>query len=491
MSLNCKKNPTNPNCIGLPKKNLYGYIVISVVIGSLVTGLGVYYGTSESIYDNGYTDGDQSHYTTTGYITPTIDGNIEYDEWKLADYGFANPITQYLDLNNSLDPTTLTRNIDTFNYIYVGQDSENFYVAVDLCGDRTNNEEDEWLALFLNTLDREFESFNTSADQFNDFRNNGTECFVYNIENDTLIEGVSDSNGIKEGYPLYIEEDDKTLYQGIHNTDETNSWVNVENQDSSFYVINSTNDFGNDAVQIDVTIDLVEYLNIEEFYFDQIRNDMGNMTISIALKIVDTTYGSPYDESDLDICRLNVNFNETNSGNLDIGSDFILNTFDVSPSAYNDGNLDFSLIIEDDDLDQNYFVVRLDYLRIDYKASDQFDEVYGTTTVQDYEIAWNYTTSPKCDERHRTFEISIPKYELEGFSETGDLEIYVQGYGTASMPSYSTYLSMNPCYWFSPNYEYIYETKFGEDTELSGPYDPHWSQNYFVITMGLERDILI
>ncbi|MGY5876955.1 MAG: hypothetical protein RTU30_14490, partial [Candidatus Thorarchaeota archaeon] len=52
------------------------------------------------------------------------------------------------------------------------------------------------------------------------------------------------------------------------------------------------------------------------------------------------------------------------------------------------------------------------------------------TSINDYEIDWAFWSSENNATPHRTFEIKIPKSELEGYTTDTDLGILVGGYGT-------------------------------------------------------------
>ena len=79
-------------------------------------------------------------------ITPTIDGIIEKREWLRSSY---YNIPFYLDVNNDVDPVVDLANVDGWNYLSVAEDEDYYYLALDLCSDRTNNKAGEWLALHI------------------------------------------------------------------------------------------------------------------------------------------------------------------------------------------------------------------------------------------------------------------------------------------------------------------------------------------------------
>jgi hypothetical protein len=52
------------------------------------------------------------------------------------------------------------------------------------------------------------------------------------------------------------------------------------------------------------------------------------------------------------------------------------------------------------------------------------------STINDYEIAWSFGPSENNASDHRSFEIKIPKVELQGYDTDTDLGIFAAGYGT-------------------------------------------------------------
>lgn len=146
--------------------------LIVAIVGSLLGGLIIGYFISPLMnpaFDQNYQDGSNEHYAKTSFISPVIDGNISYDEYKLADW----KLTQYFDVNNSLG------DVDGNNYVYVGQDNESIYVAIDLVSDQTNSNTNEWFSVWLNTANRVFGGQNES---WYSFRNNGSENIVYEVD---------------------------------------------------------------------------------------------------------------------------------------------------------------------------------------------------------------------------------------------------------------------------------------------------------------------
>ncbi len=104
-----------------------------------------------------------------------IDGVINASEWVDADW----EIDFYLDVDNTPDWNGKI-NVDGNNKLYIGEDSTNLYLGLDLCSDQSFNETGEWIGVWLNTANRVFENYFEWADFFN----NGTETLLNEVDND-------------------------------------------------------------------------------------------------------------------------------------------------------------------------------------------------------------------------------------------------------------------------------------------------------------------
>jgi len=63
------------------------------------------------------------------------------------------------------------------------------------------------------------------------------------------------------------------------------------------------------------------------------------------------------------------------------------------------------------------------------------NSAYPYASIRNYDIAWSYGPTENNASDHRSFEMKIPKIELEGYEMESDLGIIVGGYGTlASWP---------------------------------------------------------
>jgi len=127
----------------------------------------------------------------TIFVTPSsivIDGNLSAGEWSDATH-----VTKwYMDA----DP----ENADGYNYMYLAEDLDNLYIALDLSSDQTNNESGEWVGVWLNTNETVVEDADSDirVDQWEAALNNGLESLFYNVENDTVFPFI-DPSGSSSG----------------------------------------------------------------------------------------------------------------------------------------------------------------------------------------------------------------------------------------------------------------------------------------------------
>ena len=103
---------------------------------------------------------------TSGVIAGiTIDGVINETAWELSDH----KVKFWIDA----DPN----NLDGYNFMYLGEDVNNLYIALDLCSDNTSDTSSEWISVWLITSNRSF----TTDSEWANYKNNGTEAFTYNV----------------------------------------------------------------------------------------------------------------------------------------------------------------------------------------------------------------------------------------------------------------------------------------------------------------------
>lgn len=419
---------------------------------------------------------NNAHEGTTGPISPLIDGLITYDEWATADYNFYNPISSYLDVDNEIDVNDQA-NIDTYNHVYVGENASHLLLAADLCGDRTNVKTDEWISVWLNTQNRAFGG--TSGYDWFDWRNNGTEYLYYDVDNDV-------KNPIPFVYPYptleksemvtdnYADETDPykdttvTLLQGTPGTGE---WNYTRNDDLFGYTVNSAGNW----IEFRVVVDMPTLFDVPADLWTEWFTACANLNLEMVFRIRNLDTGSSYNMPNADFLTRQINFptddsaRTLNLGTSTTATEVAVVLAGVTPDAVTT-NGQFTLVFRFQTLNaiDNWWL-NLDYFEIslDTPVSNHIEWVWGSETIQNFDIAYGFGPSPRCAADHRMFEIAIPKTELNGYNST-NLSLYIQGYGTLSFEDTNYYA-------------------IGAATMGNGPWTlgrPDWSMNYISLALG-------
>ncbi|MBD3353652.1 MAG: hypothetical protein GF364_19365 [Candidatus Lokiarchaeota archaeon] len=379
---------------------------------------------------------------------PTIDGKIKGFEWRDADH----KIGFWLNLNNSIDTSTGTNNIDCYNYLYVGEDKNNYYIGVDLCGDRTNNIEGEWIGLYLaNNLPSYTNEFALYAMQ-----NYGFENIEFNVSNGQPVsENIDDSFSIFDSsyeVPIIDNADDIEISLG-NSEGEINYMWDFEGQR---LVLNSeqVNPAGGypeaEYAVMDFSVNITDkmpdgfeslcasYLNRIDINF-QIGCDLEVTTfesqdddfaekMQVALMIHD---GMHFDISDLEYASADKRAWAWNSASTVSRDETIVF------GDYNDttGMLYFSLLCQNalNSTDDTSFEIFIERMSLDIYFNNIMLNNYWDTSVSssNYEISYTFDKSPNCEIAHRMFEYRVSKSEFP--SNTNKLFVFLAGYGTAAV----------------------------------------------------------
>lgn len=146
----------------IPKANVTRRLMVAVVISILGGGfLGYFVQPSLSALID----------PPKRFITPIIDGVID-DEWSHCDL----ILPYFINVNNT--PHSSGSDVDTYNYVYIGQDVRNLYIAVDLCGDQTDDPSYEYIFIGLN-LNRTYDDGNLW-----NYVNDGYEHVGYHVDDE-------------------------------------------------------------------------------------------------------------------------------------------------------------------------------------------------------------------------------------------------------------------------------------------------------------------
>jgi len=376
-------------------------------------------------------------------ITPTIDGIIEKREWLRSSY---YNIPFYLDIDNTVDPVVDLANVDGWNYLSVAEDEDYYYIAADLCSDRTNNKVDEWFALHLANRLPDTYSSRIAFYALEDF---GYEYFFYDVEGDIpFAHQLNPSFGTLNSYdvPIVPETDLMILERGSVSGDFNDIWTEYDDLNitltSAYYEdvpglwlegqfftlqfgVNVTEKFPDE--EIGTFMASLSDMDLEYRLKSNLTGDpvhLGDPTRYFA--VVAEHGGMPGNMSELgflnDYNQLTFTANNTVSSTVDLNHNFINATngmFYFSIYGWND----------EDVANPTNFEMEIDKLSLKF-TTDDFSSIVGNTIGNgNYDIAYGYGPSDNCAEDHRMFEFKIAKSE---FPTLDDEMLYLNlaGYGT-------------------------------------------------------------
>ncbi|MFX0082093.1 MAG: hypothetical protein ACFE94_10105 [Candidatus Hodarchaeota archaeon] len=341
-----------------------------------------------------------------------IDGIITEEEWSNADWN----ISFYLDVNNTADWNGKI-NVDGNNTMYLGQDRSNLYIALDLWCDRSDNSTEEWVGVWLNTINRTF----SDPIEWMGYLNDGAESLIHNVETDQPWDPFKDYD---TGYTQYLEDDN--AYTSIYGETE-GTWSNFQYFFQPDFNITSELVNSDHLYRLDFSIDIDDWFPYFEVY-DVIQGmevdirTKSNITIDNHDIIFWYNDGSMPPMTDSDQVK------PLNKGT----------SYQTEGISYGMGNLTadhifkFSLFGNH----SNPFTINLDILTFAFflNASNWPGLVgWPLSSIKNYQIEWGFGPSPGNTTDHRMFEISIPKSELERYKSNTELGIVVGGYGTMAI----------------------------------------------------------
>ncbi|NHK32300.1 MAG: hypothetical protein FK730_13175 [Asgard group archaeon] len=379
-------------------------------------------------------------------ITPELDGIIEKKEWSRATY---NNIAFYLDVDNTIDPIESKSNVDGWNYMHIAEDADYYYVALDLCSDRTNNMEDEWISYFV--ANRMPEIYGSSL-ALHSLVDRGFEYVYYNVSGDNVFPDDQDvGGGSNNFYDIPIVPETDIIDVMIGNTSSTylDFWHNNDGKEysiESYFTLPAV--LWDEANYIDLQfgIDIGEKMpNIDTASFVSAITDMdlyyrmgSNLEsnpgdhISFAERFFCTIAehgGMPSEHSDpLFLVDDNLVFFPADTminGNVDLDNNNINATDDMfyfTIHCYNEFNATYP----------TDFILNIDNLALKFTTTNYHTTVGSTVAPTNYDIAWSYGPSENCVEDHRMFEFRIAKAEFPNVDDDM-LYLCVAGYGTMAI----------------------------------------------------------
>ncbi|MHA2204411.1 MAG: hypothetical protein ACXABC_01020 [Candidatus Thorarchaeota archaeon] len=333
-----------------------------------------------------------------------IDGNLSVDEWNTA----VHKAKWYMDA----DP----ENSDGYNYMYIDEDIDNLYLALDLCSDQTNNESGEWVGVWLNTNNTVI----SNSDEWAAKVNQGMESLIYDVENDQLIP-FFDPSGFWDFEYYYIEQNsDFVVLNGTLSGDagdlfsSDNQYLNITSEYNGSYYIS----------RMDLEMDFYslfdsfpELYSPEIFQITVFCDSLGNVTIN---------------EHFLSIADEQAKLNQDIRLGLPTGTSSSLAIADVARENFTSNT---KTILSFNGIDNAPFVTSYDRITVEFRLNYSNFIGAGTvdhpyTSIEAFDIAWSFGPTVNNASDHRQFEIKIPKSELEGYSMDTDLGLLVGGYGT-------------------------------------------------------------
>jgi len=341
-----------------------------------------------------------------------IDGNLSAGEWSAAEH----KIRWYMDA----DPT----NSDGYNYMYIDEDQDYLYVALDLCSDQTNDETGEWIGLWLNT--NETYTNSSSVGPWEAALNDGLESLIFDVDNGIEMP-FFDPNGLLSGSQHFLQSLEPLIEKnGTFSGDLADITTGGDG-----LLANMTSEYNGThyIYRLDVDLDIAEL----HYDFGELR---ANHTTSLDFQIqhfsnvtIDEHYLSMRDSSGtLDLQESTI---PINTGTSPV-TEYLRG---LSGNFTTDGMALFSIV----GINSGPFKTSFDFMRVGTMFSN-ITNLQGTnyvvghpfTTLETYEFDWSFGPSENNASDHRSFEIKIPKSQLEGYDTDNDLGVLVGGYGTLS-----------------------------------------------------------
>ncbi|MFX1380522.1 MAG: hypothetical protein ACFFA4_15660 [Promethearchaeota archaeon] len=339
-----------------------------------------------------------------------IDGVINENEWSGADW----KINFYLDVDNKPDYNGKI-NVDGENVLYIGEDLSNLYLALDLCSDRSDNETNEWVGVWLNTANRTFDNFVDWVTFFD----NGVETLLHNVEENLPWEYYLEDIAL---YTEHLNDDTEIIptYGKVEgDSDILKYWWTVD-------VVNiSSETVGVDDIYwVNFSVDLSKWYP----YPDEV-NAIQRIQIRVGTEhsIVINEFKLILWDSDGTLPLLNDPRQVISLNNQNF---YMLELFDYDLANLTvDNKLQFSLFANN----SAPFLTRLD--RLDFNVYRNYTNWAGQvmvpySTIKSYQLDWSFGSSPNNATDHRMFEFSIPKAELGYYDSNKEIGIIVGGYGT-------------------------------------------------------------
>ncbi len=380
--------------------------------------------------------------------TPELDGTIDMREWARSSY---YNIPFYLDVDNAIDTETNLSNVDGWNYLSVAEDEENYYFALDLCSDRTNNPDGEWVSIAL--ANRMPELLNSKLGMYA-IEDYGLEHLMYNVSSNEVFEEeitLFSTNEASGGIPFVPEYDSYEVVKGTMEGDYIDFWYSNDNKfitlKSEYCEIDPFNN-ESDIIAVDFAVNITEKfpkLNASELVsaitdLDIRLSISGNVSANNALNL---PYAEVISFRVVEHGAMPVDYNDptylSNINNIVFQNDSFTSTnADCDHNTINltNGMYYFSLYGWNND-NVTYpteFEVYIDQLDIRIASNIlNVGTTKGTSLFSgNYDVSYAFGSSEMCEIAHRMFEIRISKSEFPVLDDDM-LYVNVAGYGTMAI----------------------------------------------------------
>lgn len=351
-----------------------------------------------------------------------IDGILSPGEWDNA----INVKKWYMDVD--------TENYDGYNYMYLTEDRDNLYFAIDLVSDQTNDETGEWLGIWLNTNGTFINdpNYTDNNQRWHDSLNKGMESLIIDVDNNQTMPyfAVDGSTDIE-----YYNFKDLNTFNVIEGTLDGSFDALITPNDNEWLIMTAAWNETDYVYRLDIEIPYSEYYTM----FPELCTDE---TLGVGI----TSY--LFNNVTIDNHYYSI---RNSTGHLLI--DNPKQTYSISagtsktwnPAVFADpGNFtqDNKIFLSYVGVNDAPFKTSFDYMELELLHPQVTDILGGTfespyypyTSINNYEIDWTFGPSENNATDHRIFELKIPKSELEGYTDDTNLGIILGGYGTLSFP---------------------------------------------------------
>ncbi len=364
-------------------------------------------------------DIDEIGINNISYLYPDpilIDGIISSGEWDNS----VNITKWYMDA----DP----ENYDGYNYMYLTEDRDNVYIALDLVSDQTNDEAGEWVGLWLNTNETVIDDLDFMLrDQiWHDALNEGMESLIFDVDNNQVMPYFNYTAGFEQFAGFGIKTlsgfvDIEGTFEGT--IDDVNS-----GSDSNPATMTSVWNGTHYVYRLDIEVTISEYFDLfTDMYVDESLAMGINSRISNNVTISEHYYTVRNSTGHL----LLDNPKQTMPINTGTSYEWTEGIEGSRDNYTQDDTVLFSYIgVNDVPFKTNFDSFFMVFKHTPVSILGNGAIRYPYSTINNFDMARSFGPSQNNASDHRMFEFKIPKSELEGYEQNTDLGLLIGGYGT-------------------------------------------------------------